>query len=121
MGILVRAGRLHIAWIGDSKVVVGRLAEDLPKLGGSQVHRGVPLAVRPVEITKDHTLDAEGNGSSNSPSPELQQNGSNLEERGLSKVLGHKSLKLSSQPEVRQYRLYQSDAFVIVGSYAFWQ
>lgn len=119
--ILVRAGRLHIAWIGDSKVVVGRLAEDLPKLGGSQVHRGVPLAVRPVEITRDHSLDAEGNGKSSSLSPELKPNGSNLEERSLARVLGHKSLQLPSQPEVRQYRLYQLDVFVIVGSYAFWQ
>merc|ERR1719160_543847 len=105
--ILMRARRLHVAWIGDSKVVVGRLAEDVPKLESfskSQVHRGPPPAVKHVDITRAHTFDQDPDSRPQVPSPEKRPHSSNLEERDLSRVLGHRTLELSSQPEVRQYQ-----------------
>lgn len=122
--ILMRARRLHVAWIGDSKVVVGRLAEDVPKLESfskSQVYRGPPPAVKHVEITRDHRFDQDPDSRPQAPSPEKIPRDCNLEERDLSRALGHRTLELSSQPEVRQYQVYELDVFVIVGSYALWQ
>lgn len=114
--LLVRSGRLHIAWIGDSKVVVGRLTEAVPKvetLAQPQVHRGPPLQMRHVEMTRDHTFNADAQS-------DVRQI-CNSEDRGLSRALGHRTLQLSGQPEVRQYRLYELDVFVIVASCALWE
>jgi len=139
--VLLRDGYLHIAWIGDSKIVLGRLAAKEPGNSGagavnSQRQRGnvgvtsraqvkgpavapsaLPL-LRAVELTSDHSVveSSADLGKDHLPTPRS---------RGLARAFGDSRLRVGGieacKPDVRRLRIKPEDVFVVLGTSGLWQ
>lgn len=138
--VLLRDGYLHIAWIGDSKVVLGRLASKDPGSIGvgaasgpkqrgnpgvtsrAQVaapvasHSALPL-LRAVELTSDHSVvESSTDAGKDMTTPRS---------RGLARAFGDSRLRVGGaqpcKPDVRRLRIKAEDVFVVLGTSGLWQ
>lgn len=136
--VLLREGFLHVAWLGDIQVVLGRLKtagqqcpatasplakEVAVKTSSSHGARTQPAQLRAVQLTASGGAGILGYARKREPPPAAQGDGCGSPgDTGGTESDGQLPKTASrGEPEVRRLQLRSEDSFIILGSGALWR